>query len=283
MDDLLQIEKSLVSVNWLYQHKDATNLIVLDGTIAKVSLHETDGVFNEYQLPNAHFFDLKKVFSIQGAVFPNTALPPKDFENEARKLGINNTSCIVVYDDHGVYSSPRVWWLFRTMGYTNIAVLDGGFPAWKKANYPIEKKQIQDVELGNFKASFEPEKLIDSEIVLESVKNRSKQVVDARSKGRFNATEPEPRKEIRSGHIPTSTNLPFSSLLNNTELKSKEDLEQLFKEVNPDSKEMIFSCGSGITACVLALGASIAGYKEMAVYDGSWTEWGSLTHLPIEK
>ncbi len=283
MANLLQIEKPLVSVNWLHQHIDATNLVVLDGTIPKVSQQKTDAKFEEFQIPNARFFDIKKAFSIQGAAFPNTALHPKDFEKEARKLGINKNSCIVVYDTHGVYSSPRVWWLFRTMGFTNIAVLDGGFPAWKKANFPIEKKQIQDVELGNFKASFEPEKLINLEIVLESVKNRSKQVVDARSKGRFNATEPEPRKEIRSGHIPTSTNLPFSSLLNNIELKSKEDLEQLFKEVNPDSKEMIFSCGSGITACVLALGASIAGYKEMAVYDGSWTEWGSLTHLPIEK
>lgn len=283
MANLLQIEKPLVSVNWLHQHIDATNLVVLDGTIPKVSQQKTDAKFEEFQIPNARFFDIKKAFSIQGAAFPNTALHPKDFEKEARKLGINKNSCIVVYDTHGVYSSPRVWWLFRTMGFTNIAVLDGGFPAWKKANFPIEKKQIQDVELGNFKVCFEPEKLIDLEIVLESVKNRSKQVVDARSKGRFNATEPEPRKEIRSGHIPTSTNLPFSSLLNNIELKSKEDLEQLFKEVNPDSKEMIFSCGSGITACVLALGASIAGYKEMAVYDGSWTEWGSLTHLPIEK
>jgi len=283
MANLLQIEKPLVSVNWLHQHIDATNLVVLDGTIPKVSHQKTDAKFEEFQIPNARFFDIKKVFSIQGAAFPNTALHPKDFEKEARKLGINKNSCIVVYDTHGVYSSPRVWWLFRTMGFTNIAVLDGGFPAWKKANYPIEKKQAKVVELGNFKASFEPEKLIDLEIVLESVKNRSKQVVDARSKGRFNATEPEPRKEIRSGHIPTSTNLPFSSLLNNIELKSKEELEHLFKEVNPDSKEMIFSCGSGITACVLALGASIAGYKEMAVYDGSWTEWGSLTHLPIEK
>lgn len=283
MANLLQIEKPLVSVNWLHQHIDATNLVVLDGTIPKVSQQKTDAKFEEFQIPNARFFDIKKAFSIQGAAFPNTALHPKDLEKEARKLGINKNSCIVVYDTHGVYSSPRVWWLFRTMGFTNIAVLDGGFPAWKKANYPIEKKQIQDVELGNFKVSFEPEKLINLEIVLESVKNRSKQVVDARSKGRFNATEPEPRKEIRSGHIPTSTNLPFSSLLNNIELKSKEELEHLFKEVNPDSKEMIFSCGSGITACVLALGASIAGYKEMAVYDGSWTEWGSLTHLPIEK
>ena len=283
MGDLLQIEKPLVSVNWLYQHKDAANLIILDGSIPKVSLNNTNSITTKNQIPNTLFFDLKTTFSIQKATFPNTALHQNDFENEARKLGVTTTSCIVVYDEHGIYSSPRVWWLFKTMGFKNIAILNGGLPAWEKAKYPVEKKQIHDVELGNFKASFDPKKLIDSETVLESVKNRSKQIVDARSLGRFSAIELEPRKEIRSGHIPTSTNLPYTSILNNSELKTKQDLKKLFKEVNPEAKEMIFSCGSGITACVLALGATIAGYEEVAVYDGSWTEWGSLTDLPIEK
>ena len=283
MANVLQIEKPLVSVNWLYQHKDAINLIILDATIPKVTQNKSSSVLEENQIPNARFFDIKKTFSIGEAAFPNTAVPPRDFEKEARKLGVTINSCIVVYDTHGIYSSPRVWWLFRTMGFTNVAVLDGGFPAWKKANYPIEKKQTKEVEFGDFKASFEAKKIADLEIVLDSIKNQSKQIVDARSKGRFNATEPEPRKEVRSGHIPTSTNLPFQTILNTTQLKKKEELKLLFKEVNPDSKEMIFSCGSGITACVLALGASIAGHNEIAVYDGSWTEWGSLTHLPIEK
>ncbi|WKD86458.1 3-mercaptopyruvate sulfurtransferase [Polaribacter huanghezhanensis] len=282
MENLLQIEKPLVSVNWLYQHKDATNLIVLEGTIPKVSLSKIDGVTAENQIPNTRFFDLKKTFSIQGAAFPNTAIKPKDFEREARKLGINKNSCIVVYDMHGIYSSPRVWWLFKSMGFDNIAVLDGGFPAWEKARYPIEKKQTHNVELGDFEAKYHPEKIIDSDAVLRSISNGEKQVVDARSVGRFNAAEPEPRKEIRSGHIPTSTNLPFASLLNTFELKSKEELEQLFLKVNPSNKALVFSCGSGITACILALGATIVGYKEVSVYDGSWTEWGSLPHLPIE-
>tara|TARA_R110001599_G_scaffold81233_4_gene219184 strand:+ start:2050 stop:2901 length:852 start_codon:yes stop_codon:yes gene_type:complete len=283
MNILVQVEKPLVSVNWLYQNIDATNLIILDGTIPKVSQAKTGSNLEENQIPKAFFFDIKKVFSIQDAAFPNTAIKPTDFEREARKLGINKDSCIVVYDTHGIYSSPRVWWLFKAVGFDNIAVLDGGFPAWEKARYPIEKKQTHNVELGDFEAKYHPEKIIDSDAVLRSISNGEKQVVDARSVGRFNATEPEPRKEIRSGHIPTSTNLPFASLLNTIELKSKEELEALFKKVNPSNKTLIFSCGSGITACILALGATIVGYKDISVYDGSWTEWGSLSHLPIEK
>ena len=207
----------MVSVNWLHQKIDATNLVVLDGTIPKVSQQKTDAKFEEFQIPNARFFDIKKAFSIQGAAFPNTALHPKDFENKARELGVNKDSCIVVYDEHGIYSSPRVWWLFKAMGFDNIAVLDGGLPAWTNANYPIEKKQTHHFDLGNFKVNYHPNKIINSDFVLQSINKSTKQVVDARSKGRFNATEPEPRKEIRSGRIPSSTNLPYSTLLNNLE------------------------------------------------------------------
>ena len=283
MGNLLQIKEPLVSVHWLYQNIEATNLIVLDGTLPKVSLNKTANNPEANQIPNARFFDIKNTFSIQGATFPNTVITPEDFEIAARELGIKKNSCIVVYDTHGVYSSPRVWWLFKTMGFENIAVLDGGFPAWKEANYSIEKKQIYDFELGDFEVNYQSKKIINSEIVLQSITKKSKQIVDARSAGRFNAEEPEPRKDVRSGHIPSSTNLPYSSLLHNFKLKPTDDLVQLFYKANPKSQELIFSCGSGITACVLALGATIAGYKEISVYDGSWTEWGSLSHLPIEK
>ena len=283
MENLLQIEKPLVSVNWLYQHKDATNLIVLDGSIPKVSLNKTASNIEEKQISLSRFFDIKKVFSIQEAPFPNTVLNPEDFEKEARNLGINKNSCVVVYDIYGIYSSARVWWLFKTMGFSNIAVLDGGLPEWEKAKFPTEKKQHHHFELGDFKADYQTGKIINSDVVLQSISQDKIQILDARSSGRFNSTELEPRKEIRNGRIPTSKSLPYSSLLNGGFLKSEEELIQGFKEINPENKEMIFSCGSGITACVLALGAIIADYKNIAVYDGSWTEWGSLAHLPIEK
>jgi len=283
MSNSLKINKPLVSVNWLHQNIEATNLVVLNGTLSKVAVKKTIQKSETECIPKARFFDIKKVFSIQGAKFPNTALGPEDFESKARALGINNDSCIVVYDEYGIYSAPRVWWLFKTMGFDNVAVLDGGFPAWKNKEFQVEEKQESNFVKGDFTVNYNAELLIDSNIVLNSLNDSTKQILDARSLGRFNSTEPEPRREIRSGHIPSSKSLPYSSLLNGPELKSKAELQQLFKEVNTEPKELVFSCGSGITACVLALGASVAEYEKLAVYDGSWTEWGSLEHLPIEE
>ena len=279
----LQIEKPLVSVNWLYQSLDATNLIVLNGTLPKVSLDKNEIKTIDFQIPNARFFDIKKDFSIQEAPFPNTALEPNDFESKARSLGVNKDSCIVVYDEHGIYSSARVWWLFKTMGFHNIAVLNGGFPTWNAAGFNVEEKQIHPFNKGDFKVNHNQKLLINSDAVFNSLNSDNTQILDARSSGRFHSIAPEPRAKIRSGHIPTSKSLPYSSLLNGTELKSTEELQELFKEVNLQNKELVFSCGSGITACVLALGATVAGYQKLSVYDGSWTEWGSLSHLPIEK
>ena len=283
MPKSLQIDTPLVSVNWLFQHKEATNLVVLNATLPKVTVKKSEPQIEEYQIPNARFFDLKKVFSVQGASFPNTVQSADEFENAAQELGIDKDACIIVYDEHGIYSSPRVWWLFQNFGFDNIAVLDGGFPAWKTANYSIEKKEEQEYSLGNFEVISKENNLIDTDTVLNALENNSKQIIDARSAGRFYGTAPEPRKEVRSGHIPNSKSLPYPEVVTNGALKSAGELKTLFSNVNPENKELIFSCGSGITACVLALGATIAGYEKLAVYDGSWTEWGSLKHLPIEK
>lgn len=278
----LKVPRALVSVEWLYENLNDKDLMILDATLPKVTT-KSKVVLEEYQIKNSVFFDIKNVFSDVNAPFPNTVLSEKEFENQAQKIGVNSTSCIVVYDVHGIYSSPRVWWLFKAFGFDNIAVLDGGLPTWKKANYPIEIKQQHRIKRGDFTANQQSEKIINSTSVFQAITNASKQIVDARSEGRFTGTELEPRKEIRNGRIPTSKNLPYSSLLNTFELKSKEELQSIFQKVNPLNKELIFSCGSGITACILALGATIVECKNIAVYDGSWTEWGSLTHLPIEK
>ena len=283
MSKSLQIEKPLVSVNWLYQHIDAANLVVLNATLPKVTSKSITEESIDFCIKNARFFDLKKEFSKQDAPFPNTMPSPDNFETKARKLGINMNSCIVVYDEYGIYSSARVWWLFKTMGYTNIAVLNGGFPEWNKKGYPTEKKQKRNYPIGDFTANYQSKMIISKQEVLKSLNTTSNQILDARSAGRFYATLPEPRAEVRSGHIPSSRSLPYSSLLNDFKLKTESELKEIFKKVNSESKELIFSCGSGITACVLALGATVSGYKKIAVYDGSWTEWGSVSDLPIEK
>lgn len=283
MSNLLQIDKPLVSVNWLCENLNATNLVVLNATLPKVTASNSTEIIEEFQIPNTRFFDLKKVFSMQGADFPNTVLPENDFEKEVQKLGINKDSCIIVYDEYGIYSAPRVWWLFKNFGFENVAVLNGGFPAWKKENFLVEQKSTFNFSKGNFKANYKSGLLVDLNLVLSSIEDSSIQILDARSTGRFNASAPEPRTEVRSGHIPNSKSLPYSSIISDGKMKSNEELKLLFNDVNSENRNMIFSCGSGITACVLALGATIAGYESLAVYDGSWTEWGSLSHLPIEK
>ncbi|MDY7393814.1 sulfurtransferase [Aureibaculum sp. 2210JD6-5] len=283
MNIQLQITKPLVSVEWLYKNRLAPNLVILDATIPKVGQKETELSRND-GIENVRFFDIKNVFSNNKAPFPNTLVSPKIFEIEARKLGINKNSAIVVYDQHGIYSSPRAWWLFKTMGHKNIAVLDGGLPAWKNAGYPCEKIKAYKGELGNFKSNYQPSYIYDYRKVLDAISDNNKLILDARSDDRFKGLRPEPRAGLRSGHIPNSKNLPYNKLLNDEKMLPKKDLTRKFDSLITGRKpQIIFSCGSGITACILALGAEVAGYKNLAVYDGSWTEWGSLHELPIEK
>ncbi len=279
----LKIDKPLVSVDWLFNHLNNKKLIILDATIPKVTAKDSEVLEHEKkQIKSAIFFDIKKGFSDLTAPFPNTILSPKEFENKVQELGINSDSMVVVYDDLGIYSAPRVWWMFQLMGFNNIAVLDGGFPEWKSKNYPIEKPKKNHPIKGNFKVNYHPEKIKFTKNILASIDDDTNLVVDARSKGRFYATDPEPRNEVKGGHIPNSVSLPYPEIVENGKLKSKEELKSIFKKINPKNKEMMFSCGTGITASVLALGAEILEIKKHSVYDGSWTEWGSTNNLPIE-
>ncbi|WP_438977588.1 sulfurtransferase [Polaribacter sp.] len=279
----LKIPSPKVKAKWLYHHIEDENLIIFNATIPKVTDKENLSLKESYKIKGAIFFDIKNTFSDKEAAFPNTILSPEKFQDKAQEIGVNNNSCIIVYDEIGIYSSARVWWMFQLMGFTNIAVLDGGFPAWKSKEYPVEQKHLINLSKGDFKSFYQPDKIKFTKDVLENIKNKGSIVVDARSKGRFYATEPEPRNDIRGGHIPGSVSLPYSEILDHQYLKSNEDLKSIYQDLNTLNKPIIFSCGSGITASVLALGAEIAGIKKYAVYDGSWTEWGSTNHLPIEK
>jgi len=279
----LKIDNPIVSVDWLKDHLKDDNLIVLDCTIPKVTAQATSEIEEQkVQIKGAILFDIKNTFSDITANFPNTVLTPNEFEQKAQELGINSDSAIVCYDDFGMYSSPRVWWNFRLMGFNNIAVLDGGLPKWKSNDLPIEFPQKNQLSKGNFKVSYQSEKLKHTKDVLLAIENKDILIADARSKGRFFGTEREPREDVKSGHIPNSVSLPFNSVIDNDLFKSKEALKLVFNTINPDNKTLIFSCGSGITASVLALAAEVSGNKSYAVYDGSWTEWGSTEGLPIE-
>ncbi|TXE15109.1 hypothetical protein FUA26_00970 [Seonamhaeicola algicola] len=278
MSNYLTLLYPVVSVTWLKNNLNATNLVVLDGTIAKVFNADSQ------QIPKARFFNIKETFSNVNAPFPSTFPSQTQFQTEAQNLGINNDSAIVVYDDKGIYSSARVWWLFKAFGYNNVAVLDGGLPAWLKHNFQTENAKLYTGEKGNFIANLQSECMMFFNDVKQASNNKTHTIIDARSSGRFSGKDPEPREGLRSGTIPNSVNLPFTNLLKNGALKEEETIAKAFSNVIKSKNEpVIFSCGSGITACVLALGAEISGYKNLAVYDGSWTEWGTLVPASMER
>lgn len=278
----LKVTSPIVSVDWLNDNRNANNLIVLDATIKKVGSIK-DKTKEKLRIPNAIFFDLKNIFLDKNAEFPNTIPRKEYFEEQVQNLGINNDTCIVVYDDLGVYSSPRVWWLFRLFGFQNVAVLNGGFPEWKETGYTVEKQTSSNLEKGDFTAKFNEEILVNYQKVLDNIITDEFCVADARSNDRFFAKVAEPRKDLKGGHIPNSVSLPYSVVQENGKMKSKEELIKLFNSINSEKKNYIFTCGSGITACILALALEITGNKNYSVYDGSWTEWASIPDLPIAK
>jgi thiosulfate/3-mercaptopyruvate sulfurtransferase len=272
----ISVTKPVVSAEWLYNHLDHRNLLIFDASMDKVTSDDND--FEESQIPKAQFFDIKHVFSDTTAPFPNTVPSEEQFTKEAQKLGVNSDSTIVVYDDKGIYSSARVWYLFKAFGFNNVAVLDGGLPHWKAANFPLEKKLRNERPKGDFVGHYNPYAFKFFNDIQESLKNKEHLIIDARSANRFKGVVQEPRKGLRSGTIPNSVNIPFSELLENGQsFKSKKEIEDTFNVINAKEQHLVFSCGSGITACVLALGAELIGKTNHSVYDGSWTEYGSLT------
>ena len=278
----LKITSPVVSVDWLYENRDADNLIILDATIKKVGTSDAS-LDKKVKIPNAVFFDLKDVFLDKKGTFPNT-IPQEDyFEKQVQSLGINNDSCVIIYDDLGVYSSPRAWWLFKLFGFDNVAVLNGGLPSWKAKGYKVENQSATQLSEGDFKATLIEDRVVSYHKVLDVISSEDYCIADARSNDRFLAKVPEPREDLKGGHIPSSISLPYTEVQLNGEMKSKEELAFLFKAINSNKKKYIFTCGSGITACILALALEITENTNYSVYDGSWTEWASIPNLPIAK
>ena len=262
---------NLISVEWLNQNSDNPQLIILDGTINKVIDRASE------RIPNARFFDIKKKFSDIKASFPSTLPSKSQFQDEARVLGINEDSLIVAYDDKGIYSSARVWWLFKTFGFTNVAVLDGGLPEWKLNGFKVENYETESYPLGNFVASFNSGLMTDFKGINIYSKHSDTLIIDARSEARFQCRVDEPRAGLRRGTIPNSENMPYTDLFIGNTFKPKAELSEIFNNLVKAESQLVFSCGSGITACILALGATLCNYNNLIVYDGSWTEYGSLT------
>ena len=264
---------NLVSANWLQKHLNDENLILLDASIPKVTSAKEIEVVET--IPNALFFDIKHKFSDITIPFPNTIPSEQQFEKEVQTLGINTNSKIVVFDNLGVYSSPRAWWLFKTFGFNHVFVLNGGLPEWKRKGFKTISEYSNPNTLGNFKSVFNPNKLAFMESIPALSKDILVSIIDARSSERFNSLVPEPREGLRSGRIPNSLNLPYELVLENGFLQPTEKLQIIFSDLT-ENTQLVFTCGSGITASILDFAAHEAGYKTTSVYDGSWTEYGTL-------
>ncbi|WP_019616346.1 sulfurtransferase [Psychromonas ossibalaenae] len=281
----LILPSPLVSVDWLKSHIEHSDLVLLDSSWFMPNVNR-DGQLEWFQerIPGALFFDFDREVCNHHSELPHMMPSEADFQQSAQDLGISQSSTIVVYDSLGIFSSPRVWWMFKSMGFKQIAVLDGGLPAWKANGLATESgNKIKPVEKGDFIADYQSALICDADKVLSATQNPEQAIIDARPSARFLGEVPEPRAGVRSGHMPNAKNLPAADILKDQKMLDAYQLARLFEAIAPKKQHIIFSCGSGVTACILALGAALAGYEDLCVYDGSWSEWGSRDDLPVVK
>ena len=274
--------KTLVSTQWLAAHLKDPDLRVLDASWYLPG-SERDP-FAEYQrahIPGARFFDLDDV-SDHRSDLPHMVPPVEKFMSRMRAVGVGDGHQIVVYDGSGLFSAPRVWWLFKLMGQMDIAVLDGGFPKWQAEGHPVEDLPpiLRDRHM---MVRRQNQMVKDVTQVSAASKLGESEIVDARSPGRFYGKDPEPRPGLRAGHIPGSKNVFYKDVLKADDtMKSPDEMRQVFVEAGVDlDKPVITSCGSGVTAAILSLGLTRMGKTDHSLYDGSWTEWGMFPTLPI--
>ncbi|MDA9854930.1 3-mercaptopyruvate sulfurtransferase [Paracoccaceae bacterium] len=274
--------KTLVSTQWLAAHLKDPDLRVLDASWYLPGSKRDP--FAEYQaahIPGARFFDLDDV-SDHRSDLPHMVPPVEKFMSRMRAIGVGDGHQIVVYDGAGLFSAPRVWWLFKLMGQMDIAVLDGGFPKWQAEGHPVEDLPpiLRDRHM---MVRRQNQMVKDVTQVSAASKLGEFEIVDARSPGRFYGKDPEPRPGLRAGHIPGSKNVFYKDLLNADDtMKSPDEMRQVFLEAGVDlDKPVITSCGSGVTAAILSLGLTRMGKTDHSLYDGSWTEWGMFPTLPI--
>ena len=274
----------LVTTQWLSDHLDAPDVEIVDASWhLPTAGRDGKAEFLDEHIPGALYFDIDDL-SDETSDLPHMLPSPVKFSSRMRKMGIGDGNRIVVYDTQGLFSAARAWWMYRVFGHDDVVILDGGLKKWKSEGHALEDGPPVLRQERHFSARQQSTMVRDKDDILSIIASNNAQIADARSLPRFNATEPEPRKGLKSGHMPGAVCVHYASLLNEDgTVKDAPEIEKAFADAGVDlSRPVVTTCGSGVTAAIVTLGLNLIGHEDNALYDGSWSEWGALDDVPIE-
>ncbi|HBC80386.1 MAG TPA: 3-mercaptopyruvate sulfurtransferase [Escherichia sp.] len=272
-----------VAADWLIEHGDSPDVQIIDARMAPVGQEHRDmrAEYRAGHLPGAVFFDIEAL-SDHTSSLPHMMPRPEAFAVAMRELGISSDKHLVIYDEGNLYSAPRAWWMLKTFGVEQVSILAGGLAGWQRDELPLQQGDVTLPE-AEFDAHFDADRVMRLTDVLLISHEKTAQLVDARPAPRFNAEADEPRPGLKRGHIPGALNVPWGELVFEGELKTTDELSAVFARKGVDlNKPIVVSCGSGVTAAVVALALATLGVDGVTLYDGSWSEWGARDDLPVE-
>ena len=277
------MSNDIVSTQWLADHLGSPDIAIIDASWhLPTARRDAKAEFAQVHIPGAQFFDIDEL-SDTASSLPHMLPSPEKFSSRMRRMGIGDGKRVIAYDSVGLFSAARAWWMFKVFGHDDVAVLDGGLRKWLAEGHATEDGAARARQERHFTARFKGSMVKDMKDVSAALKSGTAQLADARSGTRFRGEEVEPRPGVRAGHMPGAKNVHYASLLNpDGTLKSPAGLEAAFKDAGIDlGKPLITTCGSGVTAAILTLGLTLAGARDHALYDGSWTEWGGNPDNPV--